>query len=168
VHKPIGRLANEKKSYTIAVLPGDGIGSEISAQAVRILQTMAARHHFTVELRYGLIGEAAIEDGERPLPPATLRICRDADAVLMGPVGGSNWDDALSTAHPKQAVIKLRAWLNSFATVRRLRAADGMDVAVVYDNSSGLFYGSPRGIVETDHGRVATNTEVYSDAAFAR
>lgn len=149
--------------FEIAVLPGDGVGPEVMAQARRVLDALASRHGFAVDIREGLIGQSAIDSADRALPPETLRICKDADAVLMGPVGGSTWDDALSTAHPKQAVIKLRAWLNSYATLRRLRGPDDMDVAIVYDNSSGLFYGSPRGIKQTPHGRVATNTEVYSE-----
>jgi 3-isopropylmalate dehydrogenase len=156
------------RRYDVAVLPGDGIGPEVMAQARRVLARMGARWGFTCFLKDGLIGQAALDAGGRPLPPETLRICREADAVLMGPVAGSNWDDALSINHPKQAVLKLRAWLNTYATVRRLRCPAGMDVLIVYDHSSGLFYGSPRSIVETPTGRVATNTEVYSTGEVER
>jgi 3-isopropylmalate dehydrogenase len=157
------------RRYDIAVLPGDGIGPEVMAQARRVLARVSARHGFTCFLHEGLIGQAALDAVGRPLPPETLRICRAANAVLMGPVAGSNWDDALSINHPKQAVLKLRAWLNTYATVRRLRCPDGMDVLIVYDHSSGLFYGSPRGIEELPGGgRVATNTEVYSTGEVER
>lgn len=154
--------------YDIAVLPGDGIGPEIMAHALRVLRILELRHGFALDPREGRIGQAALSAGDRALPPDTLRMCKDADAVLMGPVGGSEQDDALSTHHPKQAVIGLRAWLGSFATLRLLRGTDGLDLAIVYDNSSGLFYGSPRGFEQRDQGRVAFNTQIYSDAEAER
>lgn len=169
------------RAHEVAVLAGDGIGPEVTAEALRVLRAAGARHGFTLAVREGLIGAAAVGATGRVLPAETLRCCREADAVLVGPIVGDRQVHVDDVNHPKQGLVKLRAWLGSYATVRPIRAYRALaavspldddrgrpDLVVVYDHSSGLFYGRPHGIEETDAGQTATNTMIYTTAEVAR
>lgn len=169
------------RKHQVAVLAGDGVGPEVTAQALRVLQAAGARFGFTLGVREGLIGAAAVAEAGRVLPAETLRHSREADAVLVGPIVGDRQLPLNDLRHPKQGLIKLRTWLGSYATVRPIRtygclervspldpARGHLDVVVVYDHSSGLFYGRPHGIEPTDAGARATNTMVYTTAEVAR
>ena len=147
------------REHAVAVLPGDGIGPEVTAVALRVLQAAGERYGFRLAVREGLIGAAALAEGGRVLPAETLRASREAKAVLVGPLAGDRNAAVADLNHPKQGLVKLRAWLGSFATVRPIRtyacleAASPLDerrghpdLVVVYDHSSGLFYGQPHGI----------------------
>lgn len=167
--------------YRIAVLPGDGIGPEVIAQAVRVLEAVDKAFGLGLEFSKGLIGQSALDATGRLLPPETLRICRAASAVLLGPVGGSRWEHPTTMQHPKQAVFNLRSWLGTYATLRPVRCypalsglsplKDGLrdiNVLMVYDNASGLVYGTPRGIEKNGDVLVATNTVSYSSGEVDR
>jgi 3-isopropylmalate dehydrogenase len=140
---------------TIAVLPGDGIGPEVTAEGVRVLRRVAAKFGHDFELREALIGGSAIDAQGTALPDATLALCRDADAVLLGAVGGPKWDDPNAAVRPEQGLFAIRRALGLFANLRpvtthpKLLAAStlkpevlaGVDLLVVRELTGGLYFG---------------------------
>jgi 3-isopropylmalate dehydrogenase len=118
----------------VVLLPGDGIGAEVSAVAVRVLRELPLR----LELEEHLFGAAAIRETGDPLPPGTLAACRGADAVLMGAVGAPELDRA--EVRPEHGLIRLRGELDVYANLRPARA-DGIDLVVVRELVGGLYYG---------------------------
>jgi 3-isopropylmalate dehydrogenase len=139
-------------SALVAILPGDGIGPEVTAQAVRVLQAVGG-----VELHEGLIGGSAIDRTGSPLPDATVALCRDAEAVLLGAVGGPRWGPE-APVRPEQGLLGLRQALGLFANLRpasihpRLLPASplkaevlrGVDVLVVRELTGGIYFGEKR------------------------
>jgi 3-isopropylmalate dehydrogenase len=139
----------------IATLPGDGVGPEVTAQAVRVLQAVAERGDHEFGFREALIGGIAIDDTGEPLPVATRRIVVDADAVLLGAVGGPKWSDPSATVRPEQGLLGLRALLGVYANIRpvavhpALAAAAplkpellaNVDIVFVRELTGGLYFG---------------------------
>jgi 3-isopropylmalate dehydrogenase len=139
----------------IAVLPGDGIGVEVTAEALRALEAVATRfgHSFTFES--GLLGGAAIDATGDPLPPATMALCARADAVLMGAVGGPQWSDPNAAVRPEQGLLRLRRHLGLFANLRPVaphpavldaspikpELLRGVDIMVVRELTGGIYFG---------------------------
>lgn len=139
----------------IVTLPGDGIGPEVVAEAVRVLQAAASRfgHAFTFE--EALIGGCAIEAVGDPLPDATLAACETADAVLLGAVGGPQWSDPTASVRPEQGLLRLRQHFDLFANLRPVRTypalaghaplradlLDGVDILFVRELTSGIYFG---------------------------
>ena len=161
----------------IIVLPGDGIGPEVVAQALRALDAVAARwgHHFVV--REALIGGAAIDAAADPLPSDTVRLCQAADAVLLGAVGGPRWDDPTAALRPEQGLLGIRRELGLFANLRPVRAhpalaaasplrpevTTGVDLVVVRELTGGLYFGEKRCVPAPDgSGELATDVCTYS------
>ncbi|WP_242109856.1 3-isopropylmalate dehydrogenase [Luteimonas aquatica] len=142
----------------IVVLPGDGIGPEVTAAAVEALQFTAQRYGHTFRLREHLIGGAAIDATGEPLPAATLEACRQADAVLLGAVGGPKWSDPNAKVRPEQGLLALRKGLGLYANLRPVRphpatlgAAPikphllaGVDLLVVRELTGGIYFGQKR------------------------
>lgn len=158
-------------SPKIAVLAGDGIGPEVTAEAVRVLKAVRP----DLEFEDALIGGAAYDDGGHPLPASTLDLCRSADAVLLGAVGGPKWDkvEPVSLRPEVGALLPLRSELNLFANLRPaktfaplleaspLRGDAGLiDLLVVRELTGGIYFGKPR--ERRDEGTVAIDTCVYS------
>src|SRR5690349_67215 len=106
---------------TIALLPGDGIGPEVCAEAVRVLDALATARGHRFEYRPALVGGAAIDATGDPLPPATVAACEAADAVLLGAVGGPQWSDPNAAVRPEQGLLRLRATLGVFANLRPVK-----------------------------------------------
>ena len=167
----------------IACLPGDGIGPEVVAEGVRVLQAVARRfgHQFTV--REALIGGAAIDATGSPLPPATLDLCQGADAVLLGAVGGPRWDDPTASVRPEQGLLGLRQALGVFANLRPVRhypalaaaspiradRLEGVDIMVVRELTGGIYFGEKsRGSLPGGAGEVATDLCSYSTPEIER
>ncbi len=139
----------------IAVLAGDGIGAEVTAEAVRALEKIGLRfaHRFVFES--ALVGGAAIDASGDPLPPATLSLARRADAVLLGAVGGPKWSDPHASVRPEQGLLKLRKELGLFANLRpvvphpavleaspiKSELLRGVDIMVVRELTGGLYFG---------------------------
>ncbi|RMF58045.1 MAG: 3-isopropylmalate dehydrogenase, partial [Bacteroidetes bacterium] len=106
------------RTYRLAVLPGDGIGPEVTREAVRVLEAAAGRFGFRLETATHPVGGAALDATGDPLPPATQAACRTADAVLLGAVGGAAWDEAPPGRRPEDGLLRLRRLLGAFANLR--------------------------------------------------
>jgi 3-isopropylmalate dehydrogenase len=142
-------------SATIAVLAGDGIGGEVTAEAVRALERVAAKFEHSFEFEPALIGGAAIDAAGEALPAATLALCRRADAVLLGAVGGPKWSDPNAKVRPEQGLLGLRKALGLFANLRpvvphpavldaspiKAELLHGVDIMVVRELTGGIYFG---------------------------
>src|SRR3990170_277231 len=102
----------------IAVLPGDGIGPEVVAEAVKVLEAIGRRFGHEFQLREALLGGCAIDATGTALPQATIDVCRDSDAVLLGAVGGPKWDDPSAKVRPEQGLLGIRKELGLYANLR--------------------------------------------------
>jgi len=163
--------------HKIAVLPGDGIGPEVVAEALKVLRVVDS----SLEFEEALVGGAAYDATGHPLPTATLDLCRKADAVLLGAVGGPKWDNVqpISMRPEVGALLPLRSELNLFANVRpakTLQALKGasplrgesslVDLVVIRELTGGIYFGQPR--ERRENGTVAIDTMVYSKAEVER
>jgi 3-isopropylmalate dehydrogenase len=170
-------------SYTIAVLPGDGIGQEVTPEAVRALRAIGRRAGTTFEFAQALIGGAAIDDGGRPLPSETLALCRKADAILFGAVGGPRWDHLPQEQRAERGLLALRKELDLYANLRpaicfpmlldasplKQSVVEGTDLMVIRELTGGLYFGEPRGREAfADGGERAINTMVYTTREIER
>jgi 3-isopropylmalate dehydrogenase len=167
---------------TIAVLPGDGIGPEVIAEGVRVLETVAQLWNHDFDLREGWIGGAAIDREQNPLPPDTQALCEDADAVLLGAVGGPKWSDPAAALRPEQGLLRLRLALRAFANLRPVRphpALQGMsplkpellagvDLLFVRELTGGLYVGESRTGRASDGGERVVDECVYTTGEVER
>jgi 3-isopropylmalate dehydrogenase len=169
-------------SRKILILPGDGIGPEITAEAVKVMEALRAHHGLEIELEQGLLGGAAVDVAGEPLPEATLEQARAADAILMGSVGGPRWDGIERERRPERGLLKLRSSLGLFANLRpamlypqlaeastlRADVVGGLDILIVRELTGGIYFGQPRGIETRGGQRVGFNTLVYSEVEVER
>ncbi|MGD8999879.1 MAG: 3-isopropylmalate dehydrogenase [Granulosicoccaceae bacterium] len=167
----------------IAVLPGDGIGIEIVAEAVKVMECLRDDYGLAIEMEQGLVGGSAYDETGSPLPQATLDLARQADAVLLGAVGGYKWESLDIAVRPEKGLLGLRAELELFANLRPAilypQLADastlkhdivaGLDIMIVRELTGGIYFGQPRGIETMDNGeRRGYNTLVYSESEVER
>jgi 3-isopropylmalate dehydrogenase len=170
-------------TYTIAVLPGDGIGPEVIEQAVLVLHTVADRFGHTFATTEALVGVAAIEAEGDAISDATMDLCQHSDAILFGAVGGSaRFEGPNAKIQPERALFRLRKDLELFANLRPVRPINalldastikqvflqGTDLLVVRELTGGLYYGKPSEIRETPHGLEAIDTLIYTEAEIER
>ena len=148
---------------TVVALPGDGIGPEVTAQAVRVLSAVSRQLGLDLQIRQAPIGGAALDKTGTPLPDETLQLCRDADAILLGAVGGDRWSDVEVALRPEQGLLGLRKALGLYANLRpvtvepvlahasplRAEYLEGVDVLVVRELIGGIYFGA-RGRTATD------------------
>lgn len=158
----------------ILLLPGDGIGVEVTREAARVLTHVAKKYGHTLEVAQGIIGGVAIKEHGTPLPPETLEMALEADATLLGAVGLPEFDNAPPSERPEIGLLRLRKALEVFANLRPVRAyralldssplknavVEGTDMIIVRELTGGLYYGTPRGIFENGQG--AVNTMAYT------
>ena len=173
---------NKKSSYKIAVLPGDGIGPEVMEGGLQVLKAAEEKFNLKFEIFHGLIGGSAIDQKGNPLPPETLALCKNSDAVLLAAVGGPKWDKLAPSERPEGGLLRLRKELNVFANLRPVKIFPGMekssslkkeiingvDLIVVRELAGGLYYGKPRGIKNTNNSSQAINTMSYSTQEIER
>lgn len=167
----------------VLVLPGDGIGPEIVAQAVKVLETLRVHHGLDIVLRNGLVGGASIDAHGTPLTEETLAIAQSVDAVLLGAVGGPKWDGMDMAVRPEKGLLALRKGLNLFANLRpailypqlthastlKPEIVAGLDLLIVRELTGGIYFGQPRGVRTLENGeRQGYNTLVYSESEIER
>jgi len=170
-------------SAKILLLPGDGIGPEIINEAKILLASLAASGALDIEIDEALLGGVALDIGGDSLPRETLAKASDADAVLLGAVGGPQWDGLDSALRPERGLLRLRAELGVFSNLRpaitypqlvqasslKAEFVSGLDLMIVRELTGGIYFGEPRGIRENDHGcREGFNTMVYSEVEIER
>jgi 3-isopropylmalate dehydrogenase len=168
---------------TIAILPGDGIGPEIVAEAIKVLETLQNAFGLDVQLEQALVGGTAIDATGHPLPPATLELAKKSDAVLLGAVGGPKWETLDISIRPEKGLLGLRSGLELFANLRpallfpelanastlKPEVVEGLDILIVRELTGGIYFGQPRGIHTLDNGeRQGINTLVYSESEIER
>ena len=164
-------------NLNILVLPGDGIGLEVTREAVRVLRVVAEKWNHQLTLREGLLGGIAIHKTGGPFPAETEKLSREADAVLMGAVGLPEFDNAAPEKRPERGLLGIRKTMGVYANLRPVRSykalldssplknhlVDGVDMVIVRELTGGLYYGTPRGIIEEAGAEIrAVNTMAYS------
>lgn len=166
----------------IVVLPGDGIGPEVTQAAVRVLQAAARKYGRSFEFAEHAIGGCAIDRFGTPLPEATLAACKAADAVLLGAVGGPKWDDPHAEARPEAGLLALRKGLGVYANLRPIQVnpalahasplrpekLHGVDLLVVRELTGGLYFGQPKKRWRVGDRRRGVDTLEYSDEEIRR
>jgi 3-isopropylmalate dehydrogenase len=169
-------------SKRVLVLPGDGIGPEIVAEALKLLDRLVGEG-LAIELDEGLVGGAAYDAAGTPLPETTLAMAKEADAVLLGAVGGPKWEPLDIALRPEKGLLGLRAGLGLFSNLRpailypqladasslRPEIVAGLDILIVRELTGGIYFGQPRGIRTRDDGeREGFNTLVYAEHEIER
>ena len=164
-------------NFDITVLPGDGVGPEVTDEAVKVLKATGKRYGHAFNLQYGLIGGVAIDEQGVALAADTLKMCKRSDAVLLGAVGGPKWDDPQAKVRPENGLLALRKGLKLFANLRPVKVfpmlvdstnlkpqvIDGADFVFVRELTGGLYFGKPKRQWQTSRGRRAIDSMVYSE-----
>lgn len=167
---------------TVLILAGDGIGPEIVAEARKILEWVSARGFATLHLEEGLIGGIAFDQTGTPLPKETVKRAKEADAVLLGAVGGPKWESLDYSVRPERGLLGIRKALDLFCNLRpakvfaqlvdsstlKREVVEHTDIMVVRELSSGIYFGEPRGISVVNGMRRGINTLVYTEAEIDR
>ena len=166
----------------LTILPGDGIGPEVTEQAVLVLQAIADAFGHQLQLQRKNIGGAALTAANDPLPPDTLQACLSSSAVLLGAVGSPAFDHYPNHLRPEAGLLRLRRELGAYANLRpaicvpaledcsplRADLVRGTDIMIVRELLGGLYFGEPRSIQGAPGSRVATNTMTYAEPAIER
>jgi len=163
-------------NLNVLILPGDGIGTEVTAEALKVLKQVAARYDHSLSLTEGLLGGIAIHRCGTPLPRETIDLAQKADATLMGAVGLPEFDNAPPEKRPERGLLGIRKVLGVFANLRPVRTypslldssplkndrIDGTDMIIVRELTGGIYYGTPRGISGEGAEERAVNTMTYT------
>ncbi|MDQ6758775.1 MAG: 3-isopropylmalate dehydrogenase [Acidobacteriota bacterium] len=166
----------------VLILPGDGIGTEVTAEAVKVLHKIAGRFGHHLVLTEGLLGGAAIHKTGTPFPPATAELALQADATLLGAVGLPEFDHVAPEQRPERGLLGIRQVLGVYANLRPVRSyasllessplknhlIEGTDMVIVRELTGGLYYGTPRGISGSGNEERGVNTMVYTRAEIQR
>ncbi len=170
-------------SALIAILPGDGIGPEIVDEAVKVIDCLREDYGLDAELETAPVGGAGYDADGHPLPESTLALCRRADAVLLGAVGGPQYDSLPRELRPEKGLLGLRSALELFSNLRpailypqlagasslKPEIVSGLDIMIVRELTGGIYFGEPRGIRELENGeRQGYNTLVYAEHEIER
>jgi 3-isopropylmalate dehydrogenase len=162
----------------ICVLPGDGIGPEITAEAVRVLKALGLK----MEMEEALLGGCAIDAAKDPFPEATQKLAKEADAVLLGAVGGPQWDNNPRELRPEKGLLRIRKDLGLFANLRpailypelanastlKPEVVAGLDILIVRELTGDIYFGQPRGIEVRNGERFGFNTMHYTESEIRR
>lgn len=167
----------------VLLLPGDGIGPEIVAEAVKVLDVLKTQHGLDINMSEGLVGGAGYDAAGHPLPDTTMKAAKDADAILLGAVGGYKWESLDISVRPEKGLLGLRSGLSLFANLRpaflypqlanastlKSEIVSGLDILIVRELTGGIYFGQPRGIRTLENGeRQGYNTYVYSESEIKR
>ncbi len=167
---------------SILILPGDGIGPEVMAEVRKVIAWFGAKRALHFEVTEDLVGGAAYDAHGTPLTDATMARAQEADAVLLGAVGGPKYDDLDFSVKPERGLLRLRKEMDLFANLRPAQCFDaladfsslkrevvaGLDIMIVRELTSGIYFGEPRGIVTEGNERVGINTQRYTESEIAR
>ena len=154
-------------NFSITVLPGDGIGPEVVAEAVKVMNAVGRRFGHSFNASYGRVGGNAIDDFGTPLPDETVEMCKDTDGILFGAVGGPKWDDPRAPTRPEDGILAIRKSLGLFANLRPVKVypqlinaspikphlLEGVDMIIVRELTGGLYFAEPKERWETDEGK---------------
>jgi len=168
--------------FDVAVLPGDGVGPEVVAQAVKVLQAVGGKFGHKFHLHAGSVGGGAIDTSGTALSEETLKMCKQCDAVLLGAVGGPQWDNPLAKVHPEDGLLALRKGLGLFANLRPVKVSpmlinstrlkpqviENVDLVIVRELTGGLYFGQPKKRWQDDGVRQAVDTLFYSEGEIER
>jgi len=169
--------------FKITVLPGDGIGPEVTKQAVHVVKLIGRKYGHEFEITEALMGGCAIDEYGEPLPEKTLEMCKSSDAVMLGAVGGPKWDNLPGNKRPEAGLLGIRSGLGLFANLRPaviysalkdaspLRAdliKDGIDILVVRELTGGIYFGERGRRQKGEMGNSAYDTEEYSEVEVER
>jgi len=169
-------------NFNIAVLPGDGVGPDVTDEARRVLDEVGSRFGHRFNYKQGFIGGISIDKFGTALPQATIDICRKCDAVLLGAVGGPKWDDPRAATRPEDGLLAIRKELKLFANLRPVRmfkvlenatslkpeVVRKVDMMVVRELTGGLYFGRPKRRWSTSRGRRAVDSMVYTEKEIER
>ena len=168
--------------FRLAVLTGDGIGPEVTAEGVKVLEAIGRQFGHGFSLEYGDVGGISIDKHGTPLLPEVAELAGASDAVLFGAVGGPKWDDPAASMHPEDGLLQLRAQLGVFANIRPVKVypkltdssvlkpevLSGVDMVVVRELTGGLYYAEPKGRNQTPQGWTGVDTMRYSENEIER
>ena len=170
-------------AYKIALFPGDGIGTEVVEQTVKVLEDIAASFGLQFDFQTGLVGGCSIDEHGIPLTEDTLQLAKDSDAVLLGAVGGPKWEGLSYDVRPERALLRLRAELGLYANLRpavvypalvdasslKPEVVSGIDIMVVRELTGGIYFGEPKGVTTLPDGtRKGVNSMVYTTPEIER
>jgi len=168
--------------FDLAVLPGDGIGVDVTTEAIKVLQAVGKRFGHEFDLHYGLVGGIAIDQTGEALSKETLKMCQGCQAVLLGAVGGPKWDDPKAKVRPEDGLLALRKGLGLFANLRPVKVfpvlvdstnlkaevVTGVDFIFIRELTGGLYFGKPKRQWRTSRGRRAVDSMAYSEQEIER
>jgi len=168
--------------FNLVVLPGDGVGPEVVAEGIKVLQAVGKRFDHSFNLNYGLVGGTAIDETGTALPQDVLEKCKRCDGVLLGAVGGPKWDDPRARVRPEDGLLALRKGLRLFANLRPVKVSPvlvdstnlkpevikGVDFIFVRELTGGLYFARPKRQWQTSGGRRATDSMTYSEQEIER
>ena len=174
--KSLGYLRINKMSSKILVLPGDGIGVEVANQAIRVIEKLN-EDGLDANYEKDLVGGASYDANGEPLTAAVLEKAKNSDAILLGAVGGSKWDNVERSKRPEAGLLGLRKELELFANLRpalvfealvsastlKNEVVNNLDIMIVRELTGGVYFGQPRGIEDTENGKKAIDTQIYYD-----
>jgi len=166
----------------ILILPGDGIGKEIVAQALKVINLLNANHGMGMNLVEGVIGGNAYDETGSPLPKETIVTAKECDSILLGAVGGPQWESLERELRPERGLLGIRAELDLFSNIRpailypqlanastlKNEVVSGLDLMIVRELVGGIYFGQPRGIKTKDGERFGVNSATYSESEIAR
>ncbi|MDB9951578.1 3-isopropylmalate dehydrogenase [Candidatus Thioglobus sp.] len=166
----------------ILILPGDGIGTEIVDQAVKVINSLNSNHEMGMTLVNGLIGGIAYDETGSPLPDETINTAKSCDSILLGAVGGPKWEALERDLRPERGLLGIRSELDLFSNLRpailypqlasasslKTEIVSGLDLMIVRELVGGIYFGEPRGIEVRDGERFGINSATYYESEIAR